>query len=78
VTVHLLSRRPDYIKSVDGSSGAQLKDGSWTGVVGMILRREVQIGDIQLVMTPERESVVDFTVPLTNIRYTSLVMELLK
>jgi len=73
VTVHLLSHRPDYIKSVDDSSGAPLKDGSWSGVVGMMMRGEVQIGDIQLVMTPERESVVDFTFPLTDIRYMSLV-----
>jgi hypothetical protein len=70
--------RSDYIKSVDGSSGAPRKNGSWTGVLGMMLRGEVQVADIPLVTTPERESVVDFTSPLTSIKYVSLFTKLLK
>jgi hypothetical protein len=69
VNVHLLAHRSDYIKSVDGSSGAQLKNGSWTGVLGMMLRGQVQVADIPLVTTPERESVVDFTIPLADMKY---------
>ena len=77
VTVHLFPLRSDYIISVDGTSGALRRDGSWTGVLGMMLRGEVQVADIPLVATPERESVVDFTFPLADIRYMSLFMKLL-
>ena len=78
VTVYLLPHRSDYIKSVDNSSGALSKNGSWTGVLGMMKRGEVQVADIPLVTTPERESVVDFTSPLANIKYMSLSTKLLK
>jgi hypothetical protein len=78
VTVYLLPHRSDYIKSVDNSSGAPSKNGSWTGLLGMMLTGEVQVADMQLVMTPERESVVDFTSPLANIKYMSLCTKLLK
>ena len=71
VTVHLLPHRSEYIVSVDGSVGAPQQNGSWTGVVGMILRREVQIADIPLVMSPERESIVDFTFPFADTKYMS-------
>ena len=78
MTVYLLPHRSDYIKSVDNSSGALSKNGSWTGVLGMMKRGEVQVADIPLVTTPERESVVDFTSPLANIKYMSLSTKLLK
>jgi len=77
LTVYLLPHRSDYIKSVDNSSGAQRKNGSWTGVIGMMVRGEVQVADIPLVATPERESVVDFTSPLANIKYMTLCTKLL-
>jgi hypothetical protein len=60
--------RSDYIKTVDGSTGAPQKNGSWTGLLGMILRGEIQVADIPLITTPERESIVDFTSPLTDVK----------
>ena len=78
VKLRFLPVRSDYIKSVDGSSGAQLKNGSWTGVIGMMVRGEVQVADISLVTTPEREAAVDFTSPLTDIKYMSLFMYFLQ
>jgi len=77
LTVYLLPHRSEYIKSVDNSAGARRKNGSWTGVIGMMLRGEVQVADLSLTMTPERESVVDFTSPLTDMRYTTICTELL-
>ena len=77
VTVHLLPHRSDYIISVDGSSGALQKNGSWTGALGMILRGEIQVADIPLITTPERESIVDFTSPLTDVKYMTIFMKLL-
>jgi len=77
MTVYLLPHRPDYIKSVENTMGSQGKNGSWTGVLGMMIRGEVQVADIPLVVTPERESVVDFTSPLADIRYMTLCTKLL-
>lgn len=59
----------DYIKSVDNSSGARRKNGSWSGVIGMMIKGEVQASNIPFVMTPDRESAVDFTFPLMDVRY---------
>jgi hypothetical protein len=73
----LLAHRSDYIKAEDGSSGAQLKNGSWTGVLGMMLSGQVQVADVPLVITPERQSVVDFTSPVTDIKYMKLFMKIL-
>jgi hypothetical protein len=54
---------------VDNASGAKQKDGSWSGVVGMMVRDEVQVSNIPFVMTTDRQSAVDFTFPLIDIRY---------
>ena len=72
MTLRLLPLRSDYVKSVDGFSGAQLKNGSWTGVIGMMVRGEVQVADLPLVTTLGRESAVDFTSPLAHMKYMSL------
>jgi hypothetical protein len=62
---------------VDGFSGAQLKNGSWTGVIGMLVRGEVQVADAPLVTTPKRESAVDFTSPLAYMKYMLLFKQFL-
>ena len=78
VTAYLFSHRSDYIEPAASSSGAKLNDGSWNGVLGMMHRGEAQIADIPLVMTSERESVADFTIPLVKAKYLSLFMTLIK
>jgi hypothetical protein len=71
VTVHLLPHRSDYIISVDGTTGAPQQNGSWTGLLGMIMKGEIQVADMPLVMSPERESIVDFTFPFADTKYMS-------
>jgi hypothetical protein len=61
--------RSDYSKPLDNSSGARQKNGSWSGVTGMMVRGEVQVSNIPFVMTPERQSAMDFTFPLIDTRY---------
>jgi len=77
MTGYLLPYRSDYYTSVENTVGSQDKNGTWTGVLGMMIRGEVQVADIPLVVTPERESVVDFTSPLLNIKYMTLCTKLL-
>ena len=76
VPVHLLPHRSDYIKTVDGTTGAPKQNGSWTGLLGMILRGEIQVADMPLVMSQERESIVDFTIPVAENKYMSLFLTL--
>ena len=76
VPVHLLPHRSDYIKTVDGTTGAPQQNGSWTGLLGMILRGEIQVADMPLVMSPERQSIVDFTIPVADNKYMSLFLTL--
>jgi hypothetical protein len=77
VTVHSLAHRSDYIRAEDGSSGAKLNNGSWTGVLGMMRRGQVQVADVPLVITPERGAAFDFTFPLTKTEYIKLFMKIL-
>jgi len=77
MTVYLLPHRSQYNTSVENTVGSQGKNGSWTGVIGMMVRGEVQVAVIPLVATSERESVVDFTSPLANIKYMTLCTKLL-
>ena len=76
VTVHLLPHRSDYFKTVDGSTGAPQQNGSWTGLLGMILRGEIQVVNMPLVMSAGRQSIVDFTIPVADNKYMSLFLTL--
>ncbi|XP_053634332.1 probable glutamate receptor [Cherax quadricarinatus] len=44
--------------------GGPLRNGSWTGMLGMLQRNEVELAIAPFFVTPERESVCDFTTPV--------------
>ncbi|XP_076363785.1 putative glutamate receptor isoform X1 [Tachypleus tridentatus] len=46
----------------DGLFGAK-ENGTWSGIMGMVMRKEVDMGLTALVVTYEREEDMDFTVP---------------
>lgn len=69
MTVCSAAYRSDYSKAVDNFSGARQKNGSWNGIIGMMVKGEVQISNVPFVMTSQRQSVMDFTFPLTGTRY---------
>ena len=48
--------------------GGKAANGTWTGVLGMMQRREVEVTNVAFVMSSLRMEVVDFTVPLLNIK----------
>jgi hypothetical protein len=66
--VYLFRYRSDFSKATENTSGAKLKDGTWTGVLGMLVRGEAQVGDNAFTMTSEIVPVVDFTCPVVKIR----------
>ncbi|XP_046615060.1 uncharacterized protein LOC124302692 [Neodiprion virginianus] len=46
-----------------GGFGERLPNGKWTGIVGDLLRGEIDIAVAPLTMTSEREEVIDFVAP---------------
>jgi ABC-type amino acid transport substrate-binding protein len=47
-------------KSVDGGIGSQ-KNGTWDGIIGMLVRGQVEVGVSSFLITTKRMEVVDFT-----------------
>ncbi|GFN97068.1 glutamate receptor [Plakobranchus ocellatus] len=51
------------VEPADNQWGAPLSDGSWTGIVGMLQKKEIDISVAALMITPERAEVMDATFP---------------
>ena len=47
-------------KSIDGGTGSQ-KNGTWDGMIGMLVRGEAEVGVSSFLITAQRMEVVDFT-----------------
>ena len=45
--------------SIDGKGGGQTKNGSFNGMVGMLMRNETDVAVASLTYTPVRHTVVD-------------------
>ncbi|KAK7111831.1 hypothetical protein V1264_011398 [Littorina saxatilis] len=58
-----LNFRFQIVESPDNKYGALEKDGRWNGMVGMVARKEVDMGVGPYTITSLRETVVDFSVP---------------
>ncbi|XP_071524468.1 probable glutamate receptor [Panulirus ornatus] len=53
-----------YVRSVEKSFGAKQRDGSWSGMVGMVVRKEADIGLGPFATTENRAEAVDFMWPI--------------
>ncbi|PVD37579.1 hypothetical protein C0Q70_00175 [Pomacea canaliculata] len=62
-----LSQRLNFsyqlIESIDGHFGAPTSNGSWNGMIAMLMRDELDLAIGPLTITSVREAVIDFTVP---------------
>ncbi|KAG7156482.1 Glutamate receptor 1-like 10 [Homarus americanus] len=58
--------RPIYeiVVPREGYWGAQLSNGSWTGIMGMVVRKEIAMSGTVLTIGEARAKAVDFSVPL--------------
>jgi ABC-type amino acid transport substrate-binding protein len=63
----ILHRTEDF-EPEDKSSGTKLQNGSWTGVMGLLQKREVDMGFAYMIMTTERMEAVDFMAPILSSR----------
>ena len=50
--------------TVDGKFGGKTKNGSFNGMVGMLMRNETDVVVATLTYTPVRQQVVDYTIPI--------------
>ncbi|KAG7162319.1 Glutamate receptor-like 25, partial [Homarus americanus] len=53
-----------YLRPADGTWGVKLENGSWSGMVGMLMRQEVNIGVGPFIISGSRAEAMDFTVPI--------------
>uniref|UniRef100_A0A061QLI4 Glutamate receptor 1 n=1 Tax=Cupiennius salei TaxID=6928 RepID=A0A061QLI4_CUPSA len=51
----------------DDSYGKRHENGTWNGMIGEVINREVDLAIADLTITHEREEVVDFTMPFMNL-----------
>ena len=51
----------------DGSYGREVTPGRWTGMVGEVVRGEVDMALADLTITSAREAAVDFTLPYMSL-----------
>jgi hypothetical protein len=58
-----------YGNSDDVIDGKSLESESWTGVFGMLQRREVDFALIPVTMSSSRIDAMDFTIPAVEIKY---------
>ncbi|PSN50309.1 Ionotropic receptor 135, partial [Blattella germanica] len=63
----------EYLYPSDGAYGGKLENGSWSGVIGMLMSKEVDASSVAFEMTADRAQVVDFTLPLYNIRSVMII-----
>ncbi|XP_063884803.1 glutamate receptor 1-like [Scylla paramamosain] len=51
-----------FVLSPDRTFGTMLSDGSWTGMIGMVVREEVDIAAGPFMLSPARAAIIDYTV----------------
>jgi len=63
--------RTDLYTNADSeiTDGNMVGNGNWSGVFGMLQRREVDVAYLPLTMSSSRLDVVDFTMPAVEMRY---------
>nr|XP_042902174.1 glutamate receptor U1-like [Parasteatoda tepidariorum] len=70
---HALNFEYDIFVPSDNSYGSMDAFGNWTGIVGMVARKEVDMAFSTISITEERSSVADFSVPYYNLEKTFLM-----
>ncbi|XP_069188800.1 uncharacterized protein [Procambarus clarkii] len=55
-----------FVRPLDGQWGIPLSNGSWSGMIGMVSRKEVDIGLGPIGISASRAQVLDFTWPVTT------------
>jgi hypothetical protein len=54
----------------DKGEGKMIGNETWSGIFGMLQRREIDVTYLPVTMSSSRLDVVDFTVPAAEMRYS--------
>ncbi|XP_045123998.1 uncharacterized protein LOC123511955 [Portunus trituberculatus] len=65
-----MHNRYRYVVSPDRTFGTKMSDGSWTGMMGLVVREEVDFGGVPFMLSPARAAAGDYT----TVIYTGNVM----
>lgn len=57
-----------HFPSVDNVTGIPEENGTWSGLVGMLQRKEIDVAVSEFIMDEQRSHVVEFTRPLLKSR----------
>ena len=57
------------VETIDGGWGSPNDDGTWTGMIGMILRDEVDVAISDFYVTAERSMVIDYSKKIVEMLY---------
>ena len=59
------------VETIDGGWGSIKEDGTWNGMIGMILRDEIDIAVSDFYITAKRSTVIDYSQKLVEMLYVS-------
>jgi hypothetical protein len=62
----------DYYTPEGNWFGSYLGNGTWNGLVGMIMRNDVHVINVDMTWTADRQNVVDFVTQMYQVRYSSI------
>jgi len=68
---YFFSFRSDYYAPEGNWFGSNLGNGTWNGLVGMIMRNEVHVVNVDMTWTAHRVNVVDFVTQIYQVKYVS-------
>ena len=61
----------DYYTPEGNWFGSYLGNGTWNGLVGMIMRNDVHVINVDMTWTADRGNVVDFVTEICQVRYVA-------
>lgn len=61
-----LNFKINYILSKDNSIGKLLPNGTWTGLIGMLTKNELDVAVSDFTITAQRVPYIDFSLPLLS------------
>ena len=64
MVIVILFFRSDYYKPPDNAYGTLLSNGSWNGLVAMLLEEEVETSNGDFFWTASRAEVIDYIAPI--------------
>jgi hypothetical protein len=69
IVLNIFCFSSDYYAPEGNCFGSKLENGTWNSLVGMIMRSEVHVANVDMSLTAERGNVVDFVTQINQVKY---------